>query len=230
MLAINCTTGELVWSNLGFSNRMPSAHADGIMVRWNAYDKQIYTFGKGPTDTTVSASPKITTKGTSIAIEGFVTDESAGTKNADRIARFPDGVPVVSDDSMTPWMEYVYQQQPKPNNTTGVPVTLSVLDANGNYREIGKTTSDMNGFYSYNWTPDIEGKYILYASFSGSESYWPSKAETAFTVETANATPSPYPVITFPPTEMTIIGVGVAMILAIAVGFAVTIIVLKKRP
>jgi hypothetical protein len=230
MLAINCTTGELVWSNLGFSNRMPAAHADGMMVRWNSYDKQIYTFGKGPTDTSVSVSPKITTGGNTIAIEGFVTDESTGTKNPDRIARFPDGVPVVSDDSMTPWMEYVYQQQPKPTNTTGVPVILSVLDSNGNYREIGATTSDMNGFYSYNWTPDIEGKYILYASFGGSESYWSSDSETAFTVDSAGPTPVPQPEISLPPTEMYIGAAAAAIIVAIVIGFAVTILVLRKRP
>ncbi len=79
-------------------------------------------------------------------------------------------------------MNYLYQQQPKPTNATGVPVTLSVIDANGNAREIGTTTSNADGFYSFSWLPDIEGKYTVYAKFGGTESYYPSQAVTAFTV------------------------------------------------
>jgi len=88
-------------------------------------------------------------------------------------------------------MEYLYMQQAKPMDATGVPIAISVVDANGNYREIGSVTSDADGFYSLNWTPDIEGKYIVYASFTGSESYWPSHAVTAFTVDPAAPTPVP---------------------------------------
>ena len=47
---------------------------------------------------------------------------------------FPQGVPCVADSSMSDWMEYVYMQQPMPANVTGVPVVLSVLDSNNNYR------------------------------------------------------------------------------------------------
>ena len=125
--------------------------------------------------------------GKSLVISGTVTDISAGTKQDDQAARFPDGVPAVSDESQTAWMEYVYQQNQLPTNATGVPVTLNVIDANGNYRTIGTTTSDATGFYSYQWTPDIEGKYTVYASFAGSESYWPSKATTAFAVESSSS-------------------------------------------
>ena len=42
-----------------------------------------------------------------------------------------------------------------------------------------------------NWTPDIPGGYEVYASFAGSDSYWPRNAVTAFTVETAAPTSSP---------------------------------------
>jgi len=34
------------------------------------------------------------------------------------------------------------------NDATGVEVTLSVVDANGNYRVIGTTTTSSDGFYS----------------------------------------------------------------------------------
>ena len=78
---------------------------------------------------------------------------------------------------MTQWMEYVYMQKPKPTDVTGVTVSIDVIDANGNQRTIGTTTSDSSGAFSYAWTPDIEGKYTVIASFTGSESYWPSSAE-----------------------------------------------------
>ena len=57
---------------------------------------------------------------------------------------------------MTDWMEYLYMQQAKPTDAVGVPVVLSVVDANGNYREIGTTTTS-EGFFSFSWKPDIEG-------------------------------------------------------------------------
>ena len=88
-------------------------------------------------------------------------------------------------------MAYVYQQQEKPTNFTGVQVALNVVDANGNYRTIGTTTTDSTGFYSFVWTPDIEGKYTVYATFAGTNGYWGSAATTAFNVDPAAATPTP---------------------------------------
>ena len=52
-------------------------------------------------------------------------------------ANFPNGLPCVSDASMTQWMEYVYEQQPEPTNVTGVPVTLTAIDPNGNFVTLG---------------------------------------------------------------------------------------------
>ena len=83
----------------------------------------------------------------------------------------------------------------KTSNATGVEVTLDVIDANGNYRPIGVTTSDTDGFYSFEWTPDIEGKYTVIAKFEGSESYWGSQAETAFVANDAAPTPTAQPAI-----------------------------------
>src|SRR5674476_12935 len=87
-------------------------------------------------------------------------------------------------------MEYVYMQKPRPTNATGVPVTVSVVDVNGNYRQIGNTISDEDGRFSLPWTPDIAGQYVVYASFAGSESYWPSHAENSFVVQEAQVTPT----------------------------------------
>jgi len=214
---------------MSFDGRCPGAIADGFLVTWNAFDKQIYTYGKGQTAITASIQNDITTLGNDIMIKGTVTDQSPGTKNPDRIARFPDGVAAVSDKSMTDWMEYVYMQQPKPTNVTGVPVNLSVIDANGNYREIGTTTSDADGFYSFQWTPDIPGKYTVYASFGGSESYWPSHTVTAFSVNSPVATTSPQPVTVQSAVDLYFVPAIAALIIAIAIGFAITILVLRKR-
>ena len=104
---------------------------------------------------TVTAPSVGVTTATPIVIRGTIIDIAAGTKQEQQAANFPYGVPCVSDDSMSRWMEYVYMQQPCPTNTIGVPVSISVLDANGNYREIGTTTSDGSGMFSFTWTPDI---------------------------------------------------------------------------
>ena len=230
---VNATSGQEIWTVLGFggvAGASQMAVAEGFLVYLNCYDMQIYSIGKGPSALTVEAPQTSIEAGKSITIEGTITDIAAGTKQEEQAARFPNGVPAVSDDSMGAWMEYVYMQKPKPTNATGVPITLSVVDANGNYRTIGTTTSDADGFYSYSWTPDIEGKYTLYASFEGTESYWPSKAITAFSVDAATPTASPYPEIALPPTEMYVIGVGVAIIAAIAVVGAIMLMAIKKRP
>lgn len=229
-LAINCTDGSLVWGMLSFTGRVPTACADGYLIQWNSYDNQIYSIGKGPTDTSIAASPKVSEQGSSVVIEGKVIDISAGTKDSDRSARFPDGVPVVSDESMSPWMEYVYMQQPKPTNATGVPVELYVMDSNGNYRSIGTTKTDINGYYSYQWTPDIDGKYTVYGVFSGSESYWPSQAETTFAVDPVKPTPTTQQIQSSSMADQYLLPGIIAIIIAIAVGFAVTILVLRKRP
>jgi len=117
-----------------------------------------------------------------------------------------------------------------PTNVVGVPITISVVDANGNYRDVGTTTS-ADGFFAFNWKPDIEGQFTVYASFAGSESYYPSHAVTAFNIEPAAATPAP----TTPPNfdsvtqslTLTVALAAVAIIIAIIV---VGLLVLRKHP
>jgi hypothetical protein len=77
---------------------------------------------------TVTAPSVGVTTATPIVIRGTVIDIAAGTKQAQQAANFPYGVPCVSDESMSEWMEYVYMQEPLPANTVGVPVSISVLD------------------------------------------------------------------------------------------------------
>jgi len=229
-MAINITDGSVVWSILGTYAREPSAIADGYLVGWNSYDAQIYTFGKGPTQTTLSTSTGVIASGSSVLLTGTVLDKSTGTKDADRSARFPNGVAAVSDESQSAWMEYVYMQQPKPNNATGVSVELYVIDDNNNFRSIGTTTTDATGLYSYNWTPDITGKYTVYAYFGGSESYWPSEASAAFAVDQVAPTQTP-PETAGPSITDTYFLLAVVSIIAVIIIIgAMTMFMLRKRP
>jgi hypothetical protein len=205
--------------------------AEGCFIYLNCYDMQLYTIGKGPSAMTVEAPKAAIELGKSLVISGSVTDISAGTKQNEQAARFPHGVPAVSDESMSAWMEYIYMQKPRPIDATGVPVTISVLDGNGNYREIDTVTADSDGFYSLNWTPDIEGKYTVYASFGGSESYWPSHAVTAFAVDPSAATPQPtQTTITTAADSYLLPGIIAIIITIIAVGAVLALLVTKKRP
>jgi hypothetical protein len=108
-------------------------------------------------------------------IKGTVTDQSPGAK----------GSPAIADEYQEDWMEYVYMQQAMPANAQGVTVKIYAIDPNGNYQDIGETTSDIWGNYGIDWKPPVEGKYIVIAEFSGSASYGSSSASTYFTVDTA---------------------------------------------
>ena len=233
LTCLNATTGEQIWSISGWGNQMngdTSAIASGYLAFLNTYDMQIYSYGQGPSKLTVSAPQASIELGRSLVISGSITDISAGTKQQAQAADFPNGVPCISDASMSSWMEYVYMQKPKPTNATGVPVTLSVIDSNGNYRDIGTTTSDSSGTFGFTWTPDISGQYAVIATFAGSQSYYGSSAQTYFAVDSRAPTASPYPQITLPPTEMYFAATAAAIIIAIAIGFAITILTLRKRP
>ena len=226
-LVINATTGELVWSILSFPGKSLAVHADGIMVQCNCYDKLIYAFGKGPSKLTVTAPSVGVTTSTPVTISGTVTDISAGASQEAPAANFPNGLPCISDASMTPWMEFVYMQQPCPTNMTGVPVSIDVLDSNGNYRNIGTATSDGSGTFAFTWTPDIPGDFTVVATFAGSESYYPSNAEAHFTAALPAPTGSPYPTVSLPPTEMYFAASTIAIIIAIVI---VGLLILRKKP
>jgi outer membrane protein assembly factor BamB len=230
-LAINITNGELIWSIDAFNVNAQHAIAEGIMVAINAYDNQIYGYGKGPSVTAVNAPQVGVTTTTPVTITGSVYDISAGSKQQAVAANFPQGLPCVSDASMSQFMAAVYEQQAMPNNVSGVPVTLSVVDANGNYRQIGATTTDASGMFAFTWTPDIQGSFTVYATFAGTGSYYSSSAETHFYASEPGATPEP---TAAPLTDvatnanlMTSMAVGViAIIIAIAI---VCVLLLRKH-
>jgi outer membrane protein assembly factor BamB len=231
--AIDAYTGREIWTMAGWGTGMyvgqSNLVADGYYVYWNCYDSQIYSIGKGPSSMTIETPKAAIELGKSLIISGAITDISAGTKQNAQVARFPNGVPAVSDESMSAWMEYVYMQKPLPTNVTGVPVTISVADANGNFREIGVTTSDSKGFYSLQWKPDIEGKFTVYASFVGSESYWPSNAVSAFAVDPAPTTPIPSQAVTTTAADVYLLPGIIAIIVSIAIVGAMIMLMLRKR-
>jgi hypothetical protein len=214
---------------LGFDVTNAATIVDGYVSVLNAYDNQLYTYGKGPSRITVTAPDVGVTTQTPITIRGTITDIAAGSKQEQTAANFPNGLPCVSDASMNRWMEYVYMQQPKPTNTTGVPITISVIDANGNYRTIGSTVSDAMGTYAFNWTPDIAGAYTVYATFAGTEAYYPSSAATAFYAAEPAATQTPAPTVTSMADQYFIPAIA-GLFVAIIICIAMVALVLMKKP
>ena len=230
-LAINITDGSVVWSIDAFDVTSAPAISDGIMTTLNAYDNQIYTWGKGPTKMTVTAPGVGVTTATPITISGTIMDISAGSQQKAQAANFPNGLPAVSDVSQTAWMEYVYMQQPYPADVTGVPVSIEVLDSNGNYRQIGTAISDASGTYAFTWTPDITGDFTITANFAGSEAYYPSSANAHFNA--ANPAPTAAPAATTAPTmaDQYFLPSVAAIIIVIIIGFVVlALLMLRKRP
>ncbi len=183
LYAVDDTNGKLLWSILGCNSQI--AIADGVLVASDSYMPMMYGFAKGETQTTVTASPKNTAKGSSIVIEGTVMDMSPAQPNT----------PAVSVDSMSAWMEYLHMQQAKPTNTTGVPVQLTATKASdGSVVNLGSATSDANGFFYFKWTPTDQDTYKITATFAGDASYYTSQASTAVNVDpAASAQPTTSP-------------------------------------
>ena len=187
---LDAYTGKQIWNISGWM-RMP-AIADGILTSLNVLDGQVYTLGKGQTETTVSAPQTVISKGTGAVITGAVTDQSPGKP----------GIACVADDWVYSWMEYQYMQKPEPTNAKGVQVHLTATDANGAVQDIGTTTTDLNGNFGMIWTPTVVGFYQITAKFEGTNAYYRSDGTTYMGVIEAAAAPvTPEPTSTVTPTE-----------------------------
>ena len=92
---INATNGAALWKIPFWDSGI--AVADGYMVALNLMDMQIYSFGMGPTSTTVQAPLTGISAGQSFSIQGSVLDISSGTKQDTVAKQFPQGVAAVSD-------------------------------------------------------------------------------------------------------------------------------------
>ncbi len=190
---INASNGVELWKILHFGTDGGSslegqyvAMADGYAVGLDMYDAKIYCYGKGPSAVTVDAPMTAISRGESVVIRGTVTDVCAGAKQLVEEGKFS-VVPAMSDADQQGWMEYVYKQQQKPANAIGVRVHLTAIDPNGNFQDIGIATSDDSGLFSIMWVPPVPGKYVVTASFEGSNAYYGSSAKTAFGVSEAAA-------------------------------------------
>jgi len=189
---VDANTGTEVWSLLGWW-QCPTI-ADGVLTAFNNYDGLIYGIGKGLSATTVQAPLTGVTAGSTVSITGTVTDQSPGQTCLGIPAA---GTPAISDASMSAWMQYLYMQQPMPNNATGVTVQLVAIDSSGASTTIGTATSDVTGFYATSWNvPTAPGVYKIIANFAGTNSYFSSSSEAAITVVAAAPTPTPTPVPT----------------------------------
>ena len=231
-LALNATNGNVVWSELAFDVTSAPAVSDGVATTLNAYDNQIYAWGMGPTKTTVIAPDAAVSTSTPITITGTVMDLSAGSQQNAVAANFPNGLPCVSDANMSAWMQYVYMQQPMPTNIIGVPVTVSVLDSNGNNRVIGTAMTNSMGTWGINWAPDISGNFTVTATFCGTQSYYGSSATTYFCASAAAATQAPTasPPSGLASTGSLMLGIAVVVIVMIIIGAVLAVLMLRKRP
>jgi hypothetical protein len=192
----------------------PGIIGDSIIATMDTYDQRIYAIGKGPSAIAVTASPKVSIYGSSVLIEGMLTDISPGTENYAIRARFPNGVPAIADEFMSDWMLHVYKQFPVPYAALGVDILLEAFDSNGNYYEIGNVTSDASGMFKKMWKPPVEGAYTIAARFEGTNSYWGSYAETALGVSKATSPTTP---IESEESLETIISIALVIITAIAI-------------
>jgi hypothetical protein len=252
-VCLDAVTGEEVWRVDGMFRQTwggPNVViGDSVIVTLDTYDMRVYAIGKGPTDISVSAPAVSVPFGTAVAVKGRVTDVSPGTWDAGlgtytrynvddaegswdsaMRLRFPDGVPAVSDESMGDWMKYVYKNLERPDDVVGVEVVISVLDSNDNYYEVARGVADSTGAYSIEFDPLIPGKYVVYAAFEGSESYFGSVAETTIVVEdelaaTPPPTPEPESVV-----DLYFVPAVAGIVVAIVVlGALMALLILRKR-
>jgi hypothetical protein len=230
LYCLNVTTGANIWnisaySGVGGSRTFPGAIADGYLTFASSYDGVMYVFGKGKSATTVAAPMTEVSKGTGVLIEGTVTDQSLAQP----------GTPCVSVDSMGTQMEYLHMQQPIDGiwhniTLTGVPVQLTAIATDGSYVNIATVTTDpYHGTFECPWTPPNEGTYRIIASFVGDASYGSSSAATAVSVGPAPTQITIPEQPTPPDYTMTIVGTGIAVIVAFAIGLAAALLILRKR-
>ncbi|MCJ7613186.1 hypothetical protein MUO71_00245, partial [Candidatus Bathyarchaeota archaeon] len=109
---------------------------------------------------------------------------------------------------------------------TGVTVQLEAIDPDGGYLYIGAATTDMYGNYGLTFTPQMEGKYMIMASFKDTGAYYGSTNTDYLAVGPAVTPSGP-----ITPEEQPLITTEVAVILAVAVAAIVIVafMALRKR-
>lgn len=194
-VCLDAETGQEIWriNGLRLGTRWGGQPiiGDSVITGFSSYDNSIVAMGKGPSELTVNAEPKVVSRGSSVIVEGTVMDVSPGTRDYELTSRFPNGVPVVSDADMSEWMLFVYQNRMSRPNVNGVTVRLEAVDPNGNYQNLGTTTSDAYGNFGFAFEPGVEGTYMIMATFEGSGAYYGSYSSTYINVDPASAAGAP---------------------------------------
>ena len=183
-VCIDIESGNIVWSiNLrGHHWGGYPVIGDSTIAIYNTYDQRIYALGKGPSAITVEKPQAVAELGSAVTIHGTLMDVSPGTEDSKLTFRFPNGVPVVADDSMSEWMEYVYLQHKRPTDTMGATVKVEVATPSGGYQNLGTTISDSYGNWAFGWCPEETGTYTIIATFEGSEAFYGSTQTSYLTV------------------------------------------------
>ena len=73
-------------------------------------------------------------------------------------------------------------------NAIGVPVKLTAIAPDGSIVDIGIVNSDNGGSFAASFTPTMEGKYQITATFEGTKSYGSSYATTNVIIGTEQNT------------------------------------------
>ncbi len=113
---------------------------------------------------------------------------------------------------------------------TGVPIALTAIGSDSSYVDLGTVITDgYYGTFTKTWTPTKEGDYKIIASFAGDDSYGSSGASTAVTIGSAPTTINIPEQVSPPDYTMTIIGVGIAVIIAVVISVAIVGVVLYRK-
>lgn len=227
LYAFDVYTGKQLWKfAIGGSIMFGSEPSIGPIIDGYLYmpatNGITYIIGRGKSATTVTAPDVAVPLGTAFTIKGTVLDQSPAQPNT----------ACVSKDSMTTQMNYLHLQYPVDgiwHNETilGVPVALSAIDSNGNYIDIGTTTT--NGYYGsfgMSWTPPKQDTYTIMATFATDESYGSSGASTAVTVG-----PAPTIAPTQEPTQAPADNTGLlyATLAAVIIAIAISLFTLFRK-
>mgnify|MGYP001046114900 CR=1 FL=1 len=87
-----------------------------------------------------------------------------------------------------------------------------------------------SGYYSFNWTPDIAGKYTVYVTFAGSKAYYGSVATNSFVVDDApEATPAPTETPASP-ADMYFVPAIAGLFVLVIIVLVMLVLMMRKRP
>ena len=117
---------------------------------------------------------------------------------------------------------------------SGIPVTLTFIDSNGNLPQDTVTTDGASGAFSYvvpsNMIP-VAWRYIVIASFDGTHAYASSSAQSSLLIGTAaGSNTNTYPTGPSTLVDTYFLPAVIAIIIILIVGIALIMLMLRRRP